>query len=470
MSPPIHQMTAAALHRAYAAGELTPTAVVEALLARIALQEDRVHAFIRVDAEGALAAAAQATREMAAGGPRGPLHGIPVGVKDIIDVAGLPTTCHSKLRLNHVPKADATVVARLRAAGAILMGKLSTHEFALGGPCFDLPFPPARNPWNLDHHPGGSSSGSGAGLAAGFFPLALGTDTGGSVRNPAGASGVVGLKPTYGLVPRTGVFPLSWTMDHVGPMARSVEDIALMTRAIAGHDAADAGSAVLPDWADPLADLARGVEGLRIGFVRHFHEADLRGNPEVVAGLERVAAAFRDQGALVRDVTLPPLASFTVPQRVILIAEAYAIHRDMLREHAVDYAVLTRKGLLAGAFFSAEDVLQSQRLSRRLTAAVDDVFRDVDVLLCVSSAEVAARIDEAEEVARTYMLHARAPFNMTGHPALGMMSGLSAAGLPMSMQLVGRHFEERTLLRAAAAWERAAGPAQFTPIALEPAA
>ena len=189
------------------------------------------------------------------GRPRGPLHGVPVGIKDIIDVAGLPTTCHSKILIDNVASADAVCVARLRGAGAIVLGKLSTHEFAIGGPSFDLPWPPARNPWNPDHHPGGSSSGSGSGVAAGLFPMALGSDTGGSVRNPASACGIVGLKPTYGLVSRRGVFPLSFTLDHVGPLTRTVADNALMLEAIAGHDPLDPGSAAAPGR--PLCRRAR---------------------------------------------------------------------------------------------------------------------------------------------------------------------------------------------------------------------
>ena len=372
---------------------------------------------------------------------------MPVGLKDIIDVAGQPTTCHSRLRLDHRAPRDATGVARLRGAGAILMGKVATHEFALGGPCFDLPFPPARNPWNPDHHPGGSSSGSGTGLAAGFFPLALGSDTGGSTRNPASACGVVGLKPSYGLLPRTGVFPLSWTLDHVGPMARTVADVAALTAALAGHDGEDPGSARPAAWADPVAGLEGGVSGLRIGYVRHFHE-------RVAAALEAAAAGFSAMGAVVRDVALPSLADFAAVNRTILTAEAFAIHQGWLAERPGDYAGLTRSALLVGGFITAADLLQAMRLRRQMMAAVEAALSRFDLLLCASSLTLPARIEDAAEVARTYPLHARAPFNVTGHPALAMMSGLSASGLPMSLQLVGRMFDERTLLRAARAWER----------------
>jgi aspartyl-tRNA(Asn)/glutamyl-tRNA(Gln) amidotransferase subunit A len=200
-------------HAAFAARKLSPVELVTALLARIEKLDPQLNAFIRLDAEAALAAARTAEQEIAAGRSRGPLHGIPVGIKDIIDVAGLPTTCHSKILVDNVAKSDAPAVASLRAAGAIILGKLSTHEFAFGGPSFDLPFPPARNPWDRTRHPGGSSSGSGAGVAAGLFPAALGTDTAGSIRNPASACGCVGLKPTYGRVSRRGAFPLAFTLD-----------------------------------------------------------------------------------------------------------------------------------------------------------------------------------------------------------------------------------------------------------------
>src|SRR5579863_6825015 len=269
----LHWMTAAAAAHAIAIRELSPVELTRALLERIERLDPKLNVFIRLDADAAMAAAKAAEQEIVAGRPRGPLHGVPVGIKDIIDVAGLPTTCHSKILLDNVKTTDAVVVSKLRQAGAIILGKLSTHEFALGGPSFDLPFPPARNPWNPAHHPGGSSSGSGAGVCAGLFPLALGSDTGGSVRNPASSCGIVGLKPTYGLVSRRGVFPLSFTLDHVGPLTRTVADNALLLDAIAGYDPLDPGSAAAPPGRY-ASGLGRGVRGLRIGFIRHFHETD----------------------------------------------------------------------------------------------------------------------------------------------------------------------------------------------------
>ncbi|MBV8119131.1 MAG: amidase, partial [Alphaproteobacteria bacterium] len=291
----LHWMTAAEAARAIATRELSPVELTTALLERISRIDPKLSAFIRLDADAALEAANAAEAEIASGHRRGPLHGVPVGIKDIIDVAGLPTTCHSKLLIGNVAAADASCVSRLRGAGAIVLGKLSTHEFAIGGPSFDLPWPPARNPWNPDHHPGGSSSGSGAGLAAGMFAMALGSDTGGSVRNPASACGIVGLKPTYGLVSRRGVFPLSFTLDHVGPMTRTVSDNALMLDVTAGHDALDPGSVAAPAG-HYGSRLERGVRGLRIGFIRHFHEIDTPADHEVANALEEVARTLRTRG------------------------------------------------------------------------------------------------------------------------------------------------------------------------------
>ncbi len=452
----LHWMTAAEAAGAIAARKLSPVELTKALLERIDRLDPKLNVFIRLDADAALAAARAAEAEIVSGHPRGPLHGVPVGVKDIIDVAGLPTTCHSKILADNVAAADAVCVSRLRGAGAIVLGKLSTHEFAIGGPSFDLPWPPARNPWNTAHHPGGSSSGSGSGVAAGLFPLALGSDTGGSVRNPASACGIVGLKPTYGLVSRRGVFPLSFTLDHVGPLTRTVADNALLLEAIAGHDPLDPGSAAAPPGRYAAA-LERGVKGMRIGFIRHFHEIDLPADPEVAAGLENVAGTLRKLGAEVDDVRLPTLGEFAAVNRVILQSEAWAIHGPWLRERPGDYGRLARRRLLAGAFIGAGDYVQANRRRLEMIAAVEEALREFDALLCASAMDPPSRIDDAVETERTYPRQARTPFNVTGHPALAMMSGLSSGGLPLSVQFVGRNFAEATLFRVARAWERAAG-------------
>jgi aspartyl-tRNA(Asn)/glutamyl-tRNA(Gln) amidotransferase subunit A len=256
-------------------GVLSPVAYTQALLARIERLDGALHAFVQVDAGGALAAAREAEARRDRGEIAGPMHGVPFALKDIIDAADLATTCQSRILEGNIAREDATVTARLRAAGGILIGKLTTHEFAIGGPCFDLPRPPACNPWNRAHFTGGSSSGSGAAVAAGLVPAALGTDTGGSVRNPATACGIVGMKPTYGRVSRRGVFPLAWSLDTVGPMTRTVAENAALLSVLAGHDAQDPGSALetVPDFS---RDLALGVRGLRIGLIRRFHSRDLR--------------------------------------------------------------------------------------------------------------------------------------------------------------------------------------------------
>ena len=424
-----HWLGIAGIMAAYADGSLTPAALVEALIARIDRLDTQLHSFIHLDRDGARAAARAPLA--------GPLSGVPVGIKDVIDVAGMATTCHSRLRLDHVAASDAAVVARLRAAGAILMGKLATHEFAIGGPSFDLPFPPARNPWNVAHHPGGSSSGAGAAVAAGLVPLAVGTDTAGSVRNPASACGIVGLKPGYKRLPRDGVFPLAWSLDHVGLLGRSVEDVGLAFAA--------------------LAEAGEAVAAPRIGYVRHFHTVDLPAETEVAAALDRVAAAL---GA--HDVTLPPLGEFALVNRVILQAEGWSIHARNLRERAEMFARRTRTALLPGAFVSAEDYLTARRRAALLTEAVERAFDTVDVLVCASSMTPACRIDDDALIDTTYLAQARSVFNVTGHPALAMMSGLSSGGLPLSVQFAAR--TEAALFAAAARWEAAMGGVVRPPI------
>lgn len=455
-------LTIAETQQLYLHRKLSPVELVTALLARIDKLDPQLNVFIRLDAEGALAAARSAEHEITAGRARGPLHGIPVGIKDIIDVGGIPTTCHSKILLGNVAASDAPAVASLRAAGAIILGKLSTHEFAFGGPSFDLPFPPARNPWDRTRHPGGSSSGSGAGVTAGFFPAALGTDTAGSIRNPASACGCVGLKPTYGRVSRRGAFPLAFSLDHVGPLTRTVADAALILETIAGYDPADPGS---ENWPRPALGAALGqtVRGLRVGFVRHFHESDMPANPEVTAALDTAASLLAKEGAELRDVTLPDLKQCAAINRTIMHAEAWAIHQDWLRTRPGDYGALSRKRLLTGAFLGAGDYVDAQRRRLKLIAAVEDVLRSVDVLLCASSMDPPCRIDDAAAIGHTYPRQARTPFNVTGHPALAMMAGLSRDGLPLSLQFVGRSRDEATVLRVAAAFERASGVANLHP-------
>jgi aspartyl-tRNA(Asn)/glutamyl-tRNA(Gln) amidotransferase subunit A len=267
------------------ARQLSPVEWTRALLDRIATVDPAYNAFLVVTADPALAQAKAAETEIARGEWRGPMHGVPYATKDIFDVAGMATTCHSKLRAHHRAADDAFVIGKLRDAGAVLLGKLSLHEFATGGPAFDLPWPPARNPWNRDLHPGGSSSGSGAALAAGMAPAALGTDTGGSVRNPATCCGIVGLKPSYGALSLSGVFPLTYSLDHVGPMTRDVESNAILLHALAGYDAADPTMAERP-LADCLKDIKSGIKGKTIGVIEHFYTKDSAADPDQVKGIE----------------------------------------------------------------------------------------------------------------------------------------------------------------------------------------
>src|SRR3954454_8415294 len=287
--------------------ELSPVELVDSRLARIEKFDGKLHSFIRVLADSARAEARAAETEIAAGNYRGPLHGIPIGLKDIYETAGVPTTGHSKVMQDHVPKADAFSVKKLREAGAVVMGKLATHEFALGGPSFDLPWPPARNPWETSRFTGGSSSGTGASVAAGLVLGGTGSDTGGSIRGPAAYCGLAGIKPTYGLCSRAGVLPLAFSLDHAGPMAWTAEDCAILLQAMGGFDAADPASANRP-VPDFRADLAKGAKGLRVGVVRHFHETDNRVSDATLAGIEGAIDFYKKSGASVRDVTLAPLA------------------------------------------------------------------------------------------------------------------------------------------------------------------
>ena len=444
----LHWRTASDLAEAIRTRRLSPVELVEALLARIDTVGPKLDAFLHLDAEGALAAAREAERQIAGGSYLGPLHGLPVGIKDCIDIAGMPTTCHSKVFLGNIAKADATVTAYLRRAGAILPGKLAMHECAIDGPDFDLPFPPARNPWNRNHHPGGSSSGSGAAVASGMLPLAVGTDAGGSIRHPASACGIVGLKPTFGLVPVHGAIPLAYSLDHIGPLARSVADAALLLDGLTGR----AGEAGASSYGDGLE---RGAHGLRIGFVRHFHEDDATADEETAAALDRAADVLAREGATIETAILPRLQEFMAVVGTIMLSEAWSAYGPLVRERPDDFGGMTRRRFLSGAFLSASDYVDAQRKRAALIDAVEAVFADHDVLLVASSLCPASRIDDAEELARTYPRQARGPFNVTGHPALAMMAGLSASGMPLSLQLVGRYRDENTLLRAAFAFERA---------------
>jgi len=434
--------------------KLSPVEYAKALIDRIERYDRSLNTFLRFTPELAMQDARNAEAEIMRGNWRGTFHGVPYGVKDIVDYAGLPTTAHSKILADNVASADATVVQKLRAAGGVFMGKLSTHEFAIGGPSFDLPWPPARNPWNRDYFCGGSSSGSGAATAAGFLPAAIGTDTGGSVRNPASMCGVVGMKATYGVVSRRGVIPLSYSLDHVGPLTRTVRDNALMLDVIAGHDAFDPGSANRAAGGYTAA-LAHGVKGLRIGVIRHFYTHDMQADAEMAAGIETAVQRLAELGAEMREITIAPLAEYAACNRTILTGEAFAIHENWMRERPQDYGALARERLMAGAFVRAADYVNATRLRRKLADAFHALFADIDVALTASSMDPACRIDDRQAIDYTYSRQARAPFNVTGNPALAVPIGFSKSGLPLSMQIVGSAYGEALVYRVADAYEQA---------------
>jgi Asp-tRNA(Asn)/Glu-tRNA(Gln) amidotransferase A subunit family amidase len=444
--------TIAEAARLIAARAVSPVELTEACLAR-AKRLDHLAAFIRLTEESALQSAHAAEREIMASGPRGPLHGIPIALKDIIETKGITTTAHSRHLLDHVPMEDAAVTERLAAAGTVMLGKLATHEFALGGPSFDLPFPPARNPWDPTRFTGGSSSGAGAAVAAGLALGALGSDTGGSIRTPAAFCGIAGLKPTYGRVSRYGVLPLAFSLDHVGPMAWTAEDCAILLQAIAGHDPRDPASADLP-VDDYRAGLDRGVEGLRIGVVRHFFVEDHPVSAASLAAIDRAILVLRELGAEVRDIALSPLADWYAAGQIIMLSEGYTVHEARLQHKPEDYGALFHDRIVMGAFISAADYIQAQRRRRELRDEMLAIFGKVDLVLTASAPGEAPSIDGAAANRAMTPSH-NTPFNVAGIPAISLSCGFGEAGLPLAFQLAARPFAEASLLRAAHGYERA---------------
>ncbi len=434
--------------------ELSPVELTEAFLGRIAALEPKLHVFVRLTDEAAREEARRAEAEVMAGDWRGPLHGIPIGLKDIYATRGVPTTAQSKLLLSNVPTADAETVRRLREAGAVCLGKLATHEFAIGGPSHDLPFPLARNPWNTEAFTGGSSTGSGAGVAAGLVMGALGSDSGGSIRTPASFCGITGLKPSYGRVSRMGVVPLSYSFDHCGPMAWRAEDAALMLEVIAGHDPTDPASADVPTEAYASA-LREDLSGLRVGVVRHFYEHDHEATGEVRQAIDAALAAMESLGAEVEEVRLSPLDDYYACCMVVLLAEAFCVHADDLRRRAGDYGEIGRQRIMMGAFVTAADYVEATRLRRALRREVDEALARVDVLVTATTFAPAPRLDEIPKLSLFRSPYLTAPFNVSGHPAVAVRCGFSAEGLPLSLQIAGRMFDEATVLAVAHAYERA---------------
>jgi len=457
--------TIAATARALRAGTTTARELVTASLERLQATQDTLHSAITIMTDEALVAADKADVDLKTGKDLGPLHGIPIGLKDIYDTAGTLTTCNSRMLEDNVPDADADSVARLRAAGAIFTAKLATHEFANGGPSFDLPWPPARNPWNPDHVPGGSSSGSGAAVAAGLVMGAMGSDTGGSIRGPAGLNGIVGLKPSYGRISRRGIFPLSWTQDHAGPMTRTVEDCAIMMQALSGYDPHDPASVDTP-VPDYLAALEGQVEGLKVGIVRDWYRPEGLADPESTAQVEGAAALLQEAGMTVRDITLPDNADFHACGRIIILSEAFAIHRKGLLATPERYGEFLRDRIRLGAFISAHEYISALRFRRHLTQATLDAMAaaDVDVLLTANQYGTAEKFGNSSPTfpffGKPYLTMA---FNLTGQPALTVCGGFAANGLPIGVQLAGKPYEDDLLLRVGHAFETARGALGRTP-------
>ena len=448
--------TLAAASRALAAGRTSALALVEQSLERIAAFDGRLHSFVLVTADRARAAARAADAAIKRGKRMGPLHGVPYALKDIYATAGIRTTAHSRLLIDNVPKRDSTVAARLAAAGAVPMGKLATHEFATGGPAFDLPFPPARNPWNTDRFTGGSSSGSAAAVAGGLVPLAMGSDTSGSIRGPAAFCGIAGFKPTYGVVPRTGVLPLAFSLDHCGPMAWTVEDCALTMNAIAGPDGADPAAAATR-IASFTRGLSGGVEGMRIGVVRHFHERDVEGEPEAVAAIDDALKVLRRLGAKLVTVRLPPHGDWDACVRVLLYAEALSIHERDLDARPELYAEITRTRLAAARAIGGADVIHAQRWRRQLCDAYMAATEGLDALVSACSLSAAPPLEamSGPPYFSTRGKLVMTPFSLTGAPALSVCAGFTALGLPLSIQIAGRPFDDAKVLRVGHAYERA---------------
>lgn len=439
--------------RRIAARELSPVDLTDAMIARAAAIDGALGSFVtRTDAL-ARSQAEAAAAEIAAGQYKGPLHGIPIALKEAFETAGIRTTVGSKLLRDNVPTRDAAAWTRLRDAGAILLGKLETTEFCYGGPSDDSLFRPARNPWNHACYAGGSSSGAGVALASGQILGALGTDTGGSIRLPAAYCGITGLMPSYGLVSRAGVFPLSATLDHVGPMARSVEDCAILLNALAGHDAADPGS-VAQARTDYTANLGDGAKGLRIGLAGSLAQDDAV-SPEGIAAYRAAAATFRDLGATVRDVDLPPFDDFATAQIVITIVEGYALHERDLRDRREDYSYHTRMRLSLGPFIRAVDYARALRLRESLIAQYVAAMRDIDVLLAPGAPGAAPKAASVGAFQFFKKPLVTMPANVLGVPALGIPAGVSSDGLPLAVQLMGKRYDDATVLRAGAAFQAA---------------
>ncbi len=436
------------------AKEVSPVEVVQAHLGRIAALDGKVRAYITVMSESALAAAKAAEAAVMSGETLGPLHGVPVGLKDLYCTKGVRTTG------DWLPTEDATVVSRLVGAGAIVLGKLNMHEFAYGPEGVNPHYGTPWNPWDAVAHRicGGSSSGSGAAVAVGLCPGALGSDTGGSIRIPASLCGISGIKPTYGRVSRAGVLPLAWSLDHVGPMCRSAADCALMLGAMAGYDPRDPSTSVLP-VPDYTAALTGAVKGLRIGVLRALFMESAAA--EQRQGVEQALRMLGALGASVQDVNLETVKLAPAASSALIAAEAYAYHEPWIKTRPREYGADVLQRLRVGAFVSGGDYVNGQRVRVLIRNDVDAALAKLDVLIGPTTPISATPVGQGEveiggeqQPVRPALIRFTRPFNVSGHPAASVPCGFTAEGLPIGLQIVGRPFDEATVLRVADAYQR----------------
>jgi len=452
-------MSAGSLSKLVESKELSPVEIIDAHLARIEATEPVLNSFITLLPDEARAAARRAEADIQRGRYLGPLHGIPVGLKDLYNTAGVRTTSGSRIFDTFIPQEDCTVAARFRQAGAILLGKLNMHQFAYGPTGENPDYGHMHNPWDPELVTGGSSGGSGSATAAGQCTITTGSDTGGSIRIPAALCGIVGLKPTYGLVSRYGLTPLSWCMDHPGPMVRTVEDAALTMNVIAGHDPKDVASAKV-DVPDYTGALTGDVRGLRIGVPQEFLEAPL--DPQVGQAVRDALDLLESMGAVVTEVSLPMFSQSQAISTAILMAEAAAYHRDLLVKDGDKLYPPVRLRLEAGLFISAADYLRAQQGRTLFDRQVRELLEKVDLLAGPTEPVTAPELLATKVQAGEHTLGTTAaltqytrPYNITGTPAISIPCGFSDTGLPIALQLAGRPFDEMTVLRAAHAYELA---------------
>lgn len=429
--------------------ELSAEEATRAALERLERFEPRVRAFITVTADAAIASAREADRRS----PRGPLDGVPIALKDLFDTAGVRTTAGSRIFADRIPASDAEVVRRLRDAGAVFVGKTNMHEWAFGGTNQNPHFGSTRDPWDLSRIPGGSSGGSAVALATACCWGALGSDTGGSIRIPASLCGIVGLKPTYGRASLRGVVPLSWNLDHAGPMARTVRDVALLYAAIAGHDPLDPASSETP-VEDPLARIEDGVRGLRIAIPRdHFFE---RAVDEVARLVRAAIGVLEREGAVIEEVAFPRADELLATQATILGTDAAAFHRDRIRERPQDFGADVLARLRRGERHTGTEYAAARRRRDEIRHAVVDLLRPYAAMVTPTTAIPAPLAEAGDAIAQAARLTAlTSPFNLTGLPAISVPCGLTADGLPVGLQIAAGPWQEATALRVARAYERA---------------